>query len=170
MGSSDAPSGTHTTYFMAPMVFAPGGGPAAPGLAATKRGEMWPVRSGTTPSRFVTAVAIVVVCLTGPATFTPTPATAQATYPAKRYMDAYMGYWASQGHRAEAQLCLSALFATYYYAEHIWGPSVGVPSGAGLALFGVYFNGSVGGRCPGLGWDGGGTRTTTGSRAWASGA
>ncbi|MEA2825992.1 MAG: hypothetical protein QOG43_431 [Actinomycetota bacterium] len=101
-------------------------------------------------------VAVVVMCLAGPTTVSPAPATtAQANYPAKFYMDAYMGYWASQGHRGEAQLCLSALYATYYYAEFVWGPSVGVPAGAGAALFGVYFNGPLGGRCPGLGWAGG---------------
>ncbi len=104
--------------------------------------------------RRIVALALAALCLAGPTTFTPAPATAQSEYPAKRYMDAYMGYWASQGHRGEAQLCLSALYATYYYAEFVWGPSVGVRSGAGAALFGVYFNGPVGGRCPGLGWAG----------------
>jgi hypothetical protein len=107
----------------------------------------------------IVALAVVVLCLAGPTTFTPAPATAtaQSDYPARRYMDAYMAYWGSQGHRGEAQLCLSALYATFYYAEYIWGPSVGVRSGAGGALFGAYFNGPVGGRCPGLGWAGGST-------------
>ncbi len=111
--------------------------------------------------RLVAALVVMVLSLTGSATLTPSPATAEDNYPAKGVMDAYMGFWASQGHRGEAQLCLSALYATFFYAENVWGPSVGLRTGAGAALFGVYFNGPVGGRCPGLGW-GGGTRFSYG--------
>jgi|GEM_PF-5631464 len=105
--------------------------------------------------RRLVALAVVVACLSSSTIFAPPPASAEDGYPARPYMEAYMGYWASQGIRGEAQLCLSALYATFYYAEYIWGPTVGVDSGAGYALFGVYFNGPVSGRCPGLGWAGG---------------
>ena len=76
------------------------------------------------------------------------------SYPAAPYMNAYMGYWGSQGKGGAEQLCLSALYSTYYYAEYVWGPSVGLRSGAGAGLFGVYFTGQVGGRCPGPASDG----------------
>jgi hypothetical protein len=99
----------------------------------------------------VVAVMAAAALLIGP---NATPALAlNNSYPAAPIMDAYMNYFAGQGKSGAEQLCLSALYASYYWAEYVWGPSVGVPSGMGAALYGVYFNGQWSGHCPGTGAD-----------------